>query len=82
MAHHKCDANSASKTTKKIKFRSNGIKFYEKTVRICLPILTFSRQIGLGAIEKADSVRQNPHFRGQREGPFSQSVCRRRAGGG
>ena len=27
MAHHKCDANSASKTTKKIKFGSNGIKF-------------------------------------------------------
>jgi hypothetical protein len=82
MAHHKCDANSTSKTTKKIKFRSNGIAFYEKTVRICLPILTFARQNGHGAIEKADSVRQDPTFPGVRESPFSQSVWRRRAGGG
>jgi hypothetical protein len=82
MAHHKYDANSAPKTTKKIKSRAAGIKFYEKTVRICLPILTFERQNGPGAIEKADSVRQNPTFPGVRERPLSQSICRRRAGGG
>jgi len=67
--------------TKKIKSRTAGIKFYQKTVRICLPILTFWRQNGLGASAKADSVRQNPHFRGPRERPFSQSIRQRHGGG-
>ncbi len=82
MARYKYDANPGSKLTKKIKSRAAGIKFYEKTVRICLPILTFRGQIGLGAIEKAGPVRQDPVFPGSRETTFSKSICRRRAGGG